>query len=417
MRVLLSLVFLLCALVARGAEQAEPEPTVRSGHIDLLDAETLQYYMDESTREDFDVVVLFYAQWCSNCRGLSPVYIRIAELLSAGDSQLILGYFDCEADMEHATLCSNAGITHYPTIQFYSLAGQTLPSSTREKLPKHATQFAGNWQVGEAIMDWIKAMSFLSRWHRAAWGEKLRGWLFGKKSKESSALPVGIPHVAANARKVETLKVESATLTQLALRSSSFVDALLCPTTSRAGLSGMKMMQDDHSLGEYPDVFGYLAQSNGWFVQDDANTVVVRTCIMEASLDMCQRYQNHAAEEWVHRQTDPTFASETDDELVARFTEEVAADIALKEPYCGVVEDCIVKDYAPAECRPEQCPFHDPVGCRYMTACLAKNLKEDYAAALGLTLPPPRTAAQTAAAYDAYDDFEPIEKKRSGWGV
>ena len=54
------------------------------------------------------------------------------------------------------------------------------------------------------------------------------------------------------------------------------------------------------------------------------------------------------------------------------------------EPYCAVLEDCIVTEFQNTEvCRPPTCPFHDVVACRYLTACLTEQLQTEFAIAMG----------------------------------
>lgn len=392
--------------------------TQRSGNIDVLDLETMEYYRDGTTREPFDVVVLFYAKWCQNCRALSPIYIRIAELLSAGSRNLILGYFDCEADYEHATLCSTLGVKHYPTIHFYSLSGQHLPSP--RTLPHHATEFAGNWQQGEAILDWIKCMSFLSRWHRSGWGAHLRKWLLFSGAKpspneESTQLPVGIPPAVALERKTASLEVDVQMNRDLALRSSSIINVMLFPVTD---VMPKPLMQDNYT--DFPDIFAYLFTQDRWLVQNDTPSLVLRTCTMEMVMDLCERLTNHATNEWVNNLKVTTIDEITDEQL-ARFTDDVMDAVHGREPFCALVEKCVIEDYMPPECRPLSCPFHDRMACRYVTACLTETMQQAYADALNVTVPLPgsyrgETSTITMGG-DKRETGEKSESAKSRWGL
>ena len=395
------------------AEEELKTPTTRTGHVDVLDADTLKYYL-EAPKEDFDVVVLYYASWCTNCKALSPIYAQIASILSAGttDSNVIMSYFDCEGDFDRATLCSQAGITHYPTIHFYSFSGQRLSRTE----PKHISKFPGNWQQGEAILDWIRVMSFLSRWHRAAWGQRLRGWLFGKKDKDSVAeknLPVGVPQAAAAERKVQGLQEEWDTMRDLAVRTSSFLDAVLFPVAT-TGIDS-SMTDANANGGTYADVFGQLTKSNGWHDKTNATAAVLRMCIMEAALDVCERLNLRVAENWLEEHPITNVATITDTEL-ALFENDTKSTIQQKEPFCMIAKDCVIKDFQPPECRPDKCPFSDPTACRYLTACLTSALQEEYAAAMGLTLPSSTSGSGTLETPQPKGQTgKPKEKK--GWGI
>jgi thiol-disulfide isomerase/thioredoxin len=43
----------------------------RYNNLDYIDTKTLQYYLDAPS-ENFDVAVLYFAQWCKNCHALAP---------------------------------------------------------------------------------------------------------------------------------------------------------------------------------------------------------------------------------------------------------------------------------------------------------------------------------------------------------
>ena len=43
----------------------------RYNNLDYIDTNTLQYYLSAPS-ENFDVAVLYFAQWCKNCHALAP---------------------------------------------------------------------------------------------------------------------------------------------------------------------------------------------------------------------------------------------------------------------------------------------------------------------------------------------------------
>jgi len=168
---------------------------------------------------------MFYAQWCENCHKFAPVWDVIATLLQAGTtkSNLILSLFDCELNTDHSRLCDAAGVTHYPTLLHVGAGPypQTDPLSSflwggKDKAVgpygaaklERTVKFQGDFAVGDSVLDWVKAMRGLSRWHRWNYGEG--GWLKGLrgvlrnpwKRKKSGVkdeyfdLPVGVPSVS-----------------------------------------------------------------------------------------------------------------------------------------------------------------------------------------------------------------------------
>jgi thiol-disulfide isomerase/thioredoxin len=380
----------------------------------------MQYYLTAPDHDlNFDVVVMYYATWCTNCKALSPMYSKIAEILDAGasESALVVAYFDCEASIEHAETCSTAGITHYPSILFYSLAGQHLSM----KAPKHGTHFPGNWQQGEAILDWIRTMSFLAKWHRRGWGKRLRTLFFRNQQQnmEKPVLPVGIPETAAAERKVQAVELkvrqlrnESEQMRLLAVRSSAFLDAVLFPWPP--GTDNVQPEMTDAHGGKFTDVFGYLTRSNGWYNTQSADAAVLRTCVMEAALDICERLSLQVTELWIKNQTMTDWETLSDAEW-ARISNETATAIYRKEPYCEIVETCVMQDYKPDGCRPLKCPFTDPTACRYLTACLTDTLHNEYAEAMGLVANNHSNAASSQVGSTPSDEKKPA-RDRKGWG-
>jgi thiol-disulfide isomerase/thioredoxin len=404
--------------------------TERAGHIDLLDADTLSYYLqfnqsnkdnDASVKHPYDVVVLYYAQWCQNCRSLSPIYIRIAEILKAGEakSNIIMGYFDCEADYEHAVLCEQVGITHYPTLQYISLAPDHRLLHTQKKLPPHVTQFPGNWQVGESILDWIRTMSFLSQWHRASWGKALRQLLFAKssypQSSSASELPVGLPPQVANQKQLQAAEQALNSSQALVTRTSYYVDALLAPMPCR----------DNHCMTEsatnitYIDAYAYLDRTAGWSSMTPS-AQIVRSCVLEAVLDVCQRLQVQIAEVWLSQQKPIPQVEYLTQEQLERFEPETRQMMEEQEPYCLQIDQCIMKQLEPVEvCLPPTCPFQETYKCRYLTTCFVDAVQRDYADALGVEWKPHTSISEptTQKKRETKQQGEEQAPKKQKWGL
>lgn len=418
---------------ATGTTDESSTSVTRVGNLDYLDAATMAYYLDAprwtADHPEHDVVVLFYAQWCRNCHAFAPLYDQMSKLLHAGtkDSQLVMGLFDCEQDKAHSRVCSDAGVTHYPTIMFLSSSGQVLQRGRRSPkvpLPKHITTFRGNWQYGDAVMDWIKTLRGLSHWHRAGWGKTLRNLLFGRRHRDPARerLPTGIPSgtnrrdgttTAGNgathaSHEQQELRDEIRSLSDLVIRSSTIVDALLFPVTAAANKTLSTNVIRDENAKNYTDVFAFLRDA--WHSNRTSHQVI-RTCAMEVALDYCGRLNTHVTEDWLTAFPSIDRITEADLNL---FRNELPKLVAKQEPYCAVVEDCIVGDFAEEHCRPAACPFVDPAACRYLTCCLTEQVYEEYAVAMDLV---ENVTAGTSANIDAADKDTPSNPKSGSGGA
>ena len=425
--------FLLTAaatlLLSALTNAAEAEISVkRKGNLDYMDVETVKYYLT-APNESYNVAIMFFAQWCQNCHHLAPVWDQIGRHINTGtvESNLILGLFDCEADYEHMEVCSAAGITHYPTLQYYSLAGQTL----QRKQPRHVTKFAGNWQYGDAVLDWLTVNTALSQWHRADWGKRLRRLLTGRSdpsSTDKAGLPIGVPagaiplgstarsadvgsgvgagaaaggaasrtsmDDAATQKLMKELQQDAKDMQDLAVRSTVVVDAMLYPLKI-VGPTAEQCLVTENSKS-YTDLYKYLDATKGWTSTDNAQEQILRSCAMEIGLDYCQRLSEHHAEDWI-----TGFASIEDitDADLKAFQGVQAEKLAAVEPYCGLLEDCLAADFKEEKCRPAACPYQDPTACRYLTACFTEQLQTEYAIAMGLMEDPgkPTTTALSSS--------------------
>lgn len=378
------------------AAAASPSLPRRERNLDFLDATTLAYYLglDPATGERLpeppapssfthNVAVMFYAQWDRNSHSLAPYWDHMGRVLKAGTkkSNLIMGLFDCELDQTHLTLCHAAGVAEYPTLMFIS-PSRTFPhkphvQKSKRTLP-HTTQYPGNWQYDKAILDWLRTMQTMTSW-KNFWAKATypKGWWQAASYNPSTAnmLPVGIPGTTASSSNVQVqqqatalkeLQAEKQQYEDLVIRSSLLLDATLFPIANP---------KDPTST----DVFAHLS-SGGWEATDNANKVLA-ACAMEIALDYCVRVQTHKTDELIKLKT-AVKAEQTMAELEAELKDMISA----AEPYCVLVESCIVEGFTQEECKPATCPFQEEVACRYLSSCFDNSIQQDYSKALGLGL-------------------------------
>lgn len=400
------------------------------------------------------MAVLFYAQWCKNCHALAPVWDQISRILKAGtaDSKLIVGLFDCEANEEHMDLCNEARIKHYPTIAYISLAGAGHRLSSSSRPYAHLIHYtANNWQVGEALMDWIRTLSALSQWHRAGWGHWIRSTLSPlglvsssqpKSSTALSALPVGAPKAMADTMELQNLRLDYNETLAVSIRSSAFVDALLFPilspsdkalaaTTNKNASTVPSTTLVSEGGKNYTDVYAMLHQTKAW--QDSINSnnnnimnyntvmnQIIRTCVSEVSLDYCTRLSAQYMEAWVDSFLLQPHTKTLTNAMFDEFQVQLHEDLLVVEPFCAIMDNCTLVNFAAPQCQPETCPFADPVACRYLSACLTPQLQHEYSEALDL-FPHQQQQYQTQQAPKSTTDSkkEPVKKGRGGstWGL
>ncbi|XP_053102896.1 sulfhydryl oxidase 1 [Hemicordylus capensis] len=81
----------------------------------LLRADTLERSIFNSSSA---WVVEFYASWCGHCIHFAPTWIALASDIKDWRPAVMLGVIDC-ADMSNQKICSDFGITGYPTLKFF----------------------------------------------------------------------------------------------------------------------------------------------------------------------------------------------------------------------------------------------------------------------------------------------------------
>lgn len=406
----LSALFLLGGVNAATKAQEQATTTIalprRERSLDFFDAATLAYYLglDPVTGERLaeapapsstahNVAVMFYAQWDRNSHGLAPSWDAIGQMLKAGTqkSNLIMALFDCELDQSHLALCHAAGVTHYPTLMFIS-PSRTFPhkpkvQKSKKALP-HTTQFPGIWQYDKSVLDWLRTMQGLTIWS-GFWNKAKnvpKGWWQAAHHDPQAAkmLPVGIPsgtggtvgaaEIQQQAAKLKELQAEKEQYEEVTLRSSVMIDAVLFPVADP---------QNPNSTDPY------MALSPLGWNETDASSQVLRTCVMEVALDYCVRLQTHKTNELVAAKT----AAGSNDQTLAQLEAELKTMIGTAEPYCDIVESCVVEGFQKEACKPAQCPFKSAAACQYLSCCFEKSIREDYAKALGVELPKPGAAA------------------------
>lgn len=392
---------LLTALLPLVCTSSDPYSTAstarRERNLDHLDIGTLTYYLGvdidsytilkDRTYVGYDVAVMFYAQWDENSRRFAPYWDSIATYAKAGtkEANLILGLFNCELDAAHRKLCKAIGVTSYPTMMFIGAGtypDQALVGKSKDSTPlPHTVKFLGNWQYGDAVLDWVHAMQGISSWHQ--WGliKNIRKGLLGifikQTKKGGDSLPVGLPlraggnsngEAAATAAQLSILEKklqlkgnESDSYKQMATHASLLLDYVLFPPTKA-------------------DPFVVLSETKGWNNTDDPVAVVVRACALELSLDYCSRLSSHVTNDWLDNVYNAS-------EQYSNFTvidQELKNTIKAKEPFCAIFEACLDNDFESEKCQPSKCPFQAEVACRYMTSCFDTSIQSEYAVALKL---------------------------------
>jgi len=423
--------------------QGKAQKVRRERNLDHWDSDTLAFYLDEY--QGFDCAVLFYAQWDSNSRALAPYWAQTASKLEAGSSssRLVMSLFDCELNAAHSELCRAVGITHYPTMLFIgsgpyhdtdpftkAIFGSKSAGIMGEAPVSNTVKFQGNWQYVDSIIDWIRTMQALSNWHTwstEGFGKRLRNFFLPHKANKA-ALPIGIPGQLARSaaagtsggsassdnslrtqnleREVEKLKDLAESYQKTVDRGNNMLDKLLVGSTSKTK--------------DGQDMFSLLHQQNAWNKSKQALPEVLRSCVAELSLDYCQRISQKVAEDLIE-ELDAQGMSVDEMLALPDLEQRIIARVGEAEPYCELLDTCIVSDFAEPECRPERCPFRNPVACQYLSSCLDPALQQEYAEALGLSLKTgsSQKSADTSSASEkmASEKTASEKKEKKKWGM
>ena len=385
----------------------QPKGAVRrERNLDHWDSDTLAYHLDNYVGHD--VAVMFYAQWDRNSHALAPIWDKIATLLDAGsnDSRLVMALFDCEANVQSSELCRVAGITHYPTLMFIGsgpfhdtdpftrlIFGKKAGGIMGPSPVPNTVKFQGNWQYGDAIYDWIRTMQILSNWHlwsTQGFGKRLRNFFFATKEPKTK-LPIGIPPggLANNGPSISSMASSNSAFDTDGMAPQSQITNLQYELEKVKGESDIleravarsSTMLDTLLFSSNNDVYAMLSSNNAWEAETSMENEVLRTCALEVSLDYCQRIATQVATDIVEElERSGSLESYTMESLEQMAKEQIDA----KEPYCKVLEVCLSTGLEGEECKPKQCPFKDPMGCRYLESCLDPLLQAEYHEALSL---------------------------------
>ncbi len=129
-----------------------------------------------------DLAIVFYAPWCKYCKQMLVAWEAIATVLDP-HSETVFGKFDCEASIENERVCQYIGIYQYPSILFIGFGNfhqprpPSAPSSVPVKLFPNVVRFTSDLYF-EALYDWVKMLSFMSRKKRK-WDE-FKGFFSGR---------------------------------------------------------------------------------------------------------------------------------------------------------------------------------------------------------------------------------------------
>jgi len=120
--------------------KSEKEPKLNNGNVFNVVGKTFE---KEVIKNDKDVMLLFYAPWCTHCKELSPKYEEVAKKLKNNNSKLLIARIDgSQNDVD------NISISGFPTIMFF-------PGNRKDKPP---IEYKGR-RTAEDIISFIKEHS------------------------------------------------------------------------------------------------------------------------------------------------------------------------------------------------------------------------------------------------------------------
>lgn len=91
--------------------KSEDEPRINNGDVFVIVGKTFE---KEVINNDKDVILLFYAPWCTHCKELSPKYENVAKRLKNKNPKLLVAKIDgSQNDID------NIFISGFPTIMFF----------------------------------------------------------------------------------------------------------------------------------------------------------------------------------------------------------------------------------------------------------------------------------------------------------
>jgi len=436
------------------------EPPFRHRNLDYWDADTLAAYLSVSptyphklmTSTDNapmyagnDAAILFYAQWCNNCHSLAPMWDQIAGIVEAGttNSNVIMALFDCEQQESHKSLCSAAGITHYPTMLYVGKGAyhdtdpvtSTLMGKDRSAGPMgrsllpHTVKFQGDWRYGDQILDWMSVMKGLSSYSK--WKDSNgNNSLFGKVSKwilrpfsssqatssdkinnpNSNQMHVGIPPEIQMKQAYQSLNTPSSSDSFEKKPSSTESNTKI--TSLEKQISTLENEKQQYEQGYthnsllidlllFPtatddgndgmskmevgeDIFQTLSEN--WDEYPKIGEKLLDAKETEKTIPLLQSCAVEMTIDYCTRfltkNTLDAYDMLSADKANLENREELLQEIQSRdEPFCNIVENCIANDFSTEECRPQTCPLQNPMGCRYVSSCFSSKMKEEYSKA------------------------------------
>jgi len=109
-------------------------------HVTKLNEEKFNHWLKSPKRQD--MLVEFFAPWCSACKSFAPNYRRSAEMIRKSELPVKVIAIDCDAE---AQLANKYGIQSFPTIMYFPLEGEPVPYGSVPKTPS-------------ALFDWVEEM-------------------------------------------------------------------------------------------------------------------------------------------------------------------------------------------------------------------------------------------------------------------
>jgi len=299
---------------------------------------TIQDIYSSLQHWDGDAVVMFYAPWCPHCKQLYPVMQDIAtQMWNDGVKKVSFARFNCEESLQHMTVCENLDLKAYPTLMFFGQGklpdsdpvSRVMYGTTGTPFENSATFNGVLYQL--AIRDWILTAHTISKFNRRM--QSFKEFL-GFGSKEKSRVLDNMPSADEWTLKEDNKQLEEENK-QLREQLGLLQDAL-------------KKDDAPHSLVE--DSFeSYEADGDAYekayiqgYTDDSLESLALRTCIADRSLEYCDR-----------------------------------PGVAEHEGFCAFLEPCLNSNYEAKECRPPSCPFSDE-GCRSVSVCLNDVVLADY---------------------------------------
>ncbi|KAG7348173.1 thioredoxin [Nitzschia inconspicua] len=385
----------------------------RERNVDHWNSDTLAYYLD-ADYPGYDMAVMFYASWDQYSHALAPYWARIAELQQAGSKQskLIMANFDCELNAAHTTLCTAVGVQAYPTMMFIGsgpfydtdpitglLFGKDRSAGVMGHAPVAKTvKFQGNWQMTDSILDWIRTMQALSRfhvWSTMGFGKRLRSFFFRSNKSGNEALPIGVPgsrealmmsSMASTPEKATTPSGDASNASVALLQRELDLYKNVTEELGKIADRTSTMMESILLSGDsYVDMFSVLDERNAWVdtAGNDMEDEVYRNCVLELSLDYCQRMATKVGTNLIDELEKSGKSTEEILQEATALETKILGLLAEKEPYCGILESCIKEKMKDEACRPKQCPFRNELACRYLTSCKDPSIMVEYSEALG----------------------------------